>query len=79
MILDEIKLDNFYAFRGSHRIVLTPPSERKPIVLIGALNGAGKTSILEALQLALYGRQALGLRQNGNESSTEAPSCGGTP
>ncbi|MCV2491670.1 DNA sulfur modification protein DndD [Geodermatophilus sp. YIM 151500] len=55
MILDELVLHNVGTFAGRHAIELTPPSPRKPIVLIGGLNGAGKTTILEAIHVALYG------------------------
>lgn len=55
MILDELVLENLGTFRGRHTIKLTPPSTGKPVVLIGGLNGAGKTTILEAIHLALYG------------------------
>lgn len=58
MILDELVLENFGPYQTEQRITLAPPSENKPVVLIGALNGAGKTSILDALQLVLYGRFA---------------------
>ncbi|EKD8347600.1 DNA sulfur modification protein DndD, partial [Salmonella enterica subsp. enterica serovar Kentucky] len=39
-------------------ISLDSPDHKKPIILIGALNGAGKTTFLDALQLALYGKFA---------------------
>lgn len=50
---------DYGVFRGSHTIDLTPKSNR-PIVLFGGKNGAGKSTILEAIQLCLYGTAALG-------------------
>ncbi|WP_230431908.1 DNA sulfur modification protein DndD [Plesiomonas shigelloides] len=63
MIIKKLVLHNFRVFRGHHEIELTPQkreNERhdRPIVLFGGLNGAGKTSILSAIRLALYGRLA---------------------
>ena len=58
MILDEITLHNFGLYAGSQTIALTPPSPQKPIVLIGGLNGGGKTTFLDALQLCLFGAHA---------------------
>ncbi|WMC09819.1 DNA sulfur modification protein DndD [Oceanimonas pelagia] len=67
MIIKSLSLHNFRVFRGSHVIDLAPrPALLKdgsklhdrPIVLFGGLNGAGKTSILTAIRLALYGRLA---------------------
>ncbi len=49
MILDSIVLENVGTFRGKNEIKLTPTSSNKPVVLIGGLNGAGKTTILEAI------------------------------
>ncbi|MBO0879186.1 MAG: DNA sulfur modification protein DndD [Mycobacterium sp.] len=55
MILDQLVLTNVGVFAGRHEIRLTPPSAKKPVTLIGGLNGSGKTTILEAILFALYG------------------------
>lgn len=57
MILDQIVLTNFGIYKGEHLVTLTPKA-KKPIILFGAYNGSGKTTFLEALQLALYGKLA---------------------
>lgn len=69
MILDELVLQNVGTFSGRHTITLTPHSRTRPVVLVGGLNGAGKTTILEAIHLALYGAlaQATGRRAGGYE------------
>ncbi len=56
MILDNITISNFGIFHGEQSVNLTPPSEKKPIVLVGGLNGVGKTTLLEAIQFVLYGK-----------------------
>ena len=56
MILDEVLLHNFGVYRGKQSLKLTPPSADRPITLVGGLNGGGKTTLLEAIQLCLYGR-----------------------
>ena len=58
MILDEITLDNFGLYAGNQTVVLTPPSRDKPIILFGGLNGGGKTTLIDALQLCLFGPHA---------------------
>jgi DNA sulfur modification protein DndD len=55
MTFDELVLHNFGVYGGRQVVTLTPPSSDRPIVLVGALNGAGKTTFLDALQLCLYG------------------------
>lgn len=57
MILDSIVLENFGAYSGRQEAMLTP-KEGKPIVLFGGLNGGGKTTLLDAIQLAFYGCKA---------------------
>ena len=48
-------------------MALKGKTQLKPIVLFGGLNGAGKTSILTAVRLALYGRKALGINLTNGE------------
>ncbi len=55
MIFDELVLHNVGVFGGRHTFALTPPSREKPVTLVGALNGGGKTTFLDAIQLALFG------------------------
>lgn len=61
MILEELRLNNFCLFRGSQVVDLSPGQRgatRKPIVLFGGMNGGGKTTVFDAIQLALYGSRA---------------------
>ncbi len=55
MILDEIVLHDFGVYAGRQTITLTPPSKRKPVILFGGLNGGGKTTLLDAIQLCMFG------------------------
>jgi DNA sulfur modification protein DndD len=58
MILDSITLKNFGVYAAEQRADLAPVGAEKPIVLFGGLNGGGKTTLLDAVQLVLYGHKA---------------------
>lgn len=58
MILDDITLHNFGLYADRQTIALTPPSPDKPVILFGGLNGGGKTTLLDALQLCMFGAHA---------------------
>ncbi len=56
MILNKIVIEGFKPFQDRIEIdVSNPNHDEKNIVLIGAMNGVGKTSLLEAVNLCLYG------------------------
>ena len=57
MILESLIITDFRVFQGRHTFDLNPRykwNQKQPIILFGGLNGAGKTSILTAVRLALY-------------------------
>ena len=57
MIFESISLTNFGAYRGTQTASLTPKAGR-PVILFGGMNGGGKTTFLDAIQLVLYGSKA---------------------
>jgi DNA sulfur modification protein DndD len=60
LIFRELTLQNFGAYQGKHTIDLSVDvsQEHPPIVLLGGLNGGGKTTFIDALRLVLYGAKA---------------------
>ena len=63
MQITKLVLDNFSSYEGKTVFDFTV-DKNKPIVLIGGLNGAGKTSIFTAIKIALYGPLAFGYTGN---------------
>ena len=60
MIFRELILENFGPYLGRHVINLRPEKDDQscPILLFGGMNGGGKTTIMDAIRLALYGQRA---------------------
>lgn len=59
MHFSEIELYNFGIYKGQHNIELINQRKKKNITLVGGMNGRGKTTILDAIFLCLYGRKAI--------------------
>lgn len=71
MYLSEVRISNWRAYDSAvFRFKAPPQSGNKPVVLIGAMNGHGKTSFLLALYLGLFGKYGLryceGFRSSGD-------------
>ena len=60
MIFTELVIENFGAYAGKQTLDLRPKNDDgiHPIVLLGGMNGGGKTTLMDAIRLALYGHRA---------------------
>ena len=60
MKLLELHLENFGPYAGKQVINLRPETDpqTQPIILFGGMNGGGKTTLMDAIRLALYGSRA---------------------
>ncbi len=60
MIFLELVLENFGPYCGRQVINLAPNNDEnsRPIILVGGMNGGGKTTFMDAIRLALYGHRA---------------------
>ncbi|MBN3960696.1 DNA sulfur modification protein DndD [Nostoc sp. NMS8] len=61
MIFLELVLQNFGPYTGKQVINLNPKTDEEnshPIILLGGMNGGGKTTLMDAIRLALYGARA---------------------
>ena len=60
IIFKELILENFGPYKGKNIINLLPKNTNKnsPIILFGGMNGGGKTTLMDSIRLALYGRRA---------------------
>jgi DNA sulfur modification protein DndD len=60
MIFLELVLENFGPYLGRQVINLRPETDNnpRPIILFGGMNGGGKTTLMDAIRLCLYGPRA---------------------
>lgn len=65
MIIKELLLYNFGIYASMNKFRF---HGEKPVVLIGGMNGRGKTTILEAVLLALYGTNSFAYRESNYQS-----------
>ncbi len=68
MIIKKLQLHNFGVYAGDNEFVF---EGNKPIVLIGGMNGRGKTTFLEAVLLALYGQSSSACSESDHKSYSE--------
>jgi len=61
MIIKKLTLHNFGVYASTNTFDF---NSRKPIVLIGGLNGRGKTTFLEAILLSLYGSNSFAYKES---------------
>lgn len=61
MIITKLKLKNFGVYAGENTFQF---SGSKPVVLIGGMNGRGKTTFLEAVLLAFYGSNSFAYNES---------------
>lgn len=61
MIINRLTMHNFGVYAGTNIFEF---SHKKPIVLIGGMNGRGKTTFLEAILLSLYGDNSIAYKES---------------
>ncbi len=61
MIIHKLKLHNFGVYASDNTFTF---NRDKPVVLIGGTNGRGKTTFLEAVLLALYGKNSFAIQES---------------
>lgn len=68
MIIKKLQLHNFGVYAGDNEFIF---KGKKPVVLIGGMNGRGKTTFLEAVLLALYGSNSFAYSESKQKSYSQ--------
>lgn len=68
MIIKKLTLRNIGVYAGKNTFKF---EGEKPIVLVGGMNGSGKTTFLEAVLLALYGSNSIAYSESNQKSYTQ--------
>jgi len=69
LILKSLQISNYGIFQGIHSINFAQPSIKR-ITLIGGLNGSGKTTIFDAIQISLFGMKSNLHKENSSQKAT---------
>ncbi len=72
MIVKSLEITNYGIFNGKYKIDFAEPSIQS-ITLIGGLNGSGKTTIFEAIQIGLFGAQSNLHKEQGKNRNLSYP------
>lgn len=72
MIVKSLEITNYGIFNGKYKIDFAEPSIQS-ITLIGGLNGSGKTTIFEAIQIGLFGAQSNLHKEQGKKRNLSYP------
>lgn len=73
MWINRIELTNWRAYEHAVFNIPRPQNAKTNVVLIGAKNGVGKTSLLEAVTLCLFGKDGLGFLGRGRSGNAKLP------
>lgn len=68
MVIKRLNLHNFGIYAGDNEFAF---NNEKPIVLVGGMNGRGKTTFLEAVLLALYGSNSFAYTESKHRSYSQ--------
>ena len=73
MMFNAVTLENYGAFKGTTTFNLRPSNDgsHKPVILFGGMNGAGKTTMFDAIKIVLYGKDSFDKPLSNKEYQSE--------